>query len=230
MANPGDEFIPKPLPAKDTTDYFKILVDNCIIAFRITNNDKDALDANGVIGKERVMILEDEAYQRETKIIRAKRRIDEISEINRLRRSAEFSEEPDDTEETATGEFDIRTGERKAGDRKPKKLFDKGLLDTQLKIFQIQRDIMSEKSVEEEKEGDAINIFFIPVTREEFEKIGTVEVSTGTSEGKDAFKDDENEKAKALTAEAKADAEKIIDYGTNGSYVEKDGERVLVIE
>ena len=229
MANPGDEFIPKPLPAKDTTDYFKILVENCIIAFRITNNDKDALDANGVLGKERVMVMEDETYARETRILRAKRRIDEISEINRLRLTAEFSEEP---EEAAAGEFDIRTGDRKEGEgaRKPKKLFDKGLLDTQLKIFQIQRDIMSEKSAEEEKEGDAINIFFIPVTREEFEKLSTVEVSTGTSEGKDAFKDDDNEKGTILAAQAKEEAEKIIDYGSNGTYEERNGEQVLVIE
>lgn len=230
MANPGDEFIPAILPEKDHVDYFKVLVENCVDAFRITNNDKDALDANGVIGKERVMILDDETYQRETRMIRAKRRIDEISEINRLRLSAEFSQDDDDKEEAETGEFDIRTGERKAGSKKPKKLFDKGLLDTQLKIFQIQRDIMSEKSADEEKEGDAINLFFIPVTREEFEKLKTVEVSVGTSEGKDAFKDEEDSLAKDFIAKAKEDAEKIVDYGTGGEYVEENGERILVIK
>ena len=45
------------------TDAFQELVELCIEAYRTTLSDTVALDANGVLGKQRVMILDDERYQ-----------------------------------------------------------------------------------------------------------------------------------------------------------------------
>ena len=83
--------------AAEKPDDFNELVELCIDTYRITFNDTTALDANGVIGKLRAMILDDVRYKRETKRILARRRIDELREINDL--LGEVSYEDEDEEE-----------------------------------------------------------------------------------------------------------------------------------
>lgn len=226
MANKGDELILAPLPAETSPNYFNMLVENCIRAFRLTLNDSVSLDANGVLGKLRVMVLEDDRYKRETKKIRAQRTIDDLSELNRLRREVEFDE--DDEDDEPLGEFDIRNADAGAKVKKPKKLFDKAQLDTKLKLFQMQRDILQEKSASEESEGDALNIFFVPITAEEFEKMKTVELSAGTLESSSAFDVDKDEEVKKRLKQKETDENKVQDMGSLAHYETIDGEQVLV--
>lgn len=268
-------------------DSFEELVTLCIEAYKITYSDTTALDANGVLGKQRVMILEDERYQRETKIIKARRTISDLREIQELTEEltdeeegqAEFdieeeAEEEEDEEDEEEEEeedldgldeieaFDIRN--RAASERarekkrlekqkekekkekekerkkklqekenaasrpaKPPKVFDKAKLEMRLKLIAQRREILAKVTNEEEKEGDALNVFFIPVTREEFEKIGTVEVSTGVSTASNAFDGAEEDEISRKLKEKKQ-AAGLEDGGTAFHYEEIDGEMVMV--
>jgi hypothetical protein len=233
MANQGDEFIPKPLPEESSPDYFKVLMDNCIIAFRITYSDSTALDANGVVGKLRPMILDDPYYKSETKKIRAQKIIDDLSELNNIQRTVTYEEDDEEEEEEKVREYDIRNpaSSEEPKVKKPKKLFDKSQIDLQMKIFQAKRDLLAENKGEEEKEGDAINYFFVPVSREEFERMKTIEVSEGSGDGADAYAKDESDAIQAVTGK---DAEtqglgEFADLGGEAHYEEIDGEKVLMV-
>lgn len=232
---------------------FEELVTLCIEAYKITFSDTTALDANGVLGKQRVMIMEDERYQRETKIIRAQKTIEDLREIEALTKEIEDEDEDEedlefdlDEEETLSDldeieSFDIRNRDKskkllekkkkekaKTASEKPKKVFDKAKMDMRLKLIAQRREVLSSVKNEEEKEGDALNIFFIPVTREEFEKIGTVEVSTGVSTKANAFDaTEEDEIAKKL--KKKKEENGLTDGGSAFHYEEdENGDMVLV--
>lgn len=304
------------LVAAKKPEDFEQLVDLCIDTFRITYNDTTALDANGVIGKLRAMVLDDERYKRETKRLLAKRRIDELREINDLISEVSEAGEGDEEDEEAIPEeepeveevepefefpeipsaeemlaeeekllppleYDARMPEkekekiennrRKALERKqrereklvkerekekekiialrrkekeerekerereegkkekPRKLFDKSKIDMRLKLLQQRREIFNEEQSGEDKESDALNIFFFSVTREEFEQLKTVEVSAGTSVASGAFKDDdESDAAKAMGKKKREDRDIKIDGGSAFHYETIDGEEFMV--
>lgn len=241
-----------------TQDYdaFEDLVQKCIEAFKITLSDATALDANGVIGKERILILENHTYQRETRKIRAQSTINNLKEINDLLEEVnsiggdegeqEALEEEiqdgidkmieehtpevvDDTQDEEpevdfTEPFDIRNpnkrpvGRPKKGDKgKEKKVvkvatgpkvtvspkaeatriiahrsrMDKTKLEMKLKIIDARREVMAELHANEEVETESLNIFFIALTREEFEALETVEVFDGDG-GNRAFNSEES--------------------------------------
>jgi hypothetical protein len=220
----------------ESGDPFEKLITLCIKSFSVTFNDTIALDANGVIGKQRVMILDNERYQRETRKLKAKRTIDDLKDIDALMDGMDDAEEkegeeeegaveltPDEDERPDAGltvdfteEYDIRdpdsakkiiekkkreaaktiVAEKKSVGRPPntkRKYFDKSKVEMRLKLLASRRDILDSSKGEEEKETDALNIFFIPVTKEEFERISTVEVSEGS--GDNAFDAAETSKA-----------------------------------
>lgn len=166
------------------------------------------------------MILDDDEYKRETKIISAQRIINDISELNNIQRELEYE---DEEEEEEPGQFDIRNPDAAPKTKKPRKLFDKQQIDLKLKVITQKRDLLKERSKEEEKEGDSINLFFIPVTREEFEKLKTVEISDQSGESHDAYSDD----AKETPAER---AGEFAEEQPLGRYEEVDGEMTLVAE
>ena len=234
---------------------FEELVTLCIEAYKITFSDTTALDANGVLGKQRVMIMEDERYQRETKIIRARKTIEDLREIEALTKEIEDEDEDEDDlefdldeEEDGIGDldeiesFDIRNRKKsekliekkrkekaKTASEKPKKVFDKAKMDMRLKLIAQRREVLSSVKNEEEKEGDALNIFFIPVTREEFEKIGTVEVSTGVSTKANAFDTtEEDEIAKKL--KKKKEENGLTDGGSAFHYEEDENGDMILVE
>ncbi len=239
---------------------FDELVSRCIKAFSVTYSDTIALDANGVLGKQRILIMEDERYRRETKMLKAQKTMRDLDEIEAL--TAEITEEPDppdDGEEVVEEEepavdpfavdpdYDIRKHGTKKPEAprgpgrpktftadleketptKPKKLFDKARMDMRLKLIQERRAIHNTVKGEEEKEGDALNIFFVPVTREEFEKLGTVEVSVGTSTSKGAFSSDEESEIQKRLGNKKSDG--VMEDGGSAYRIEViDGEEVIV--
>lgn len=239
---------------------FDELVDRCIKAYSVTYSDTMALDANGVLGKQRILIMEDERYRRETKMLKAQKTMRDLDEIELL--TAEIAEEPDppeedigeeEVEETPVDPFSIDPDYdvRKHGSKKPeatrgpgrpktitaesvkepptkpKKLFDKARMDMRLKLIQERRAILNTVKGEEEKEGDALNIFFVPVSREEFEKLETVEISTGTSTAKAAFDSDEENDIEKRIGAKKKDA--IMEDGGSVYHIEIiNGEEVIV--
>lgn len=285
------------LVAAEKPDDFDELVELCIDTFRITYSDATSLDANGVIGKLRAMILDDVRYKKETKRLLAKRRISELQEVNDLIGEVSDTDDYDEEEEEEPQpvvldedegeiiveyeeppeiEYDARMSDderkkleanrerviekrkkeaaKKAADlqrdrdkrnkerekeeakrkkekeeAKPKKLFDKTKIELRMKLLQQRRDIFKEETESEDKEGDALNVFFFSVSREEFEKLKTVEVSVGTSVASAAFKDDdESEAAKLLNARKKENSEVRLDGGTVFHYEQVDGEEFVV--
>ncbi len=211
-------------------DSFEELVTLCIDAYGITFSDTVALDANGVIGKMRVLIMENVRYQRETRKLKARRTINDLKEVNELieginKSDEELPPEPEPEEEVVpeeVEEFDIRKKGAKAKKKPPQKKtppkttakdikkgsFDKSKIDTRLKLIQERREILSARSDEEEKTNESINIFFVAVTKEEFEVIETVEVSESTSSNADFDKSDDASVKTALGSAVLKEAKK----------------------
>ena len=273
-----DEFDLADLPSEDSPDYFEKLLDNCINAFRISYSDTVALDANGVIGKQRVLVMDNPRYQRETKQLKAKKTLADMRVIQDLSKEIEEAgdeeeEEPEEivpdelpdpyieeTEEKDFTDFDVRNPEKftkkqeaerkkrekeiaakkkeqekaaaaaaKKGPGRPakKKGWDKGSIELRLKLFQQQRAMLAEEKGEEEREGDALNIFFIPVTAEEMASLTNVEISVGTSDSKDGFKEDEEKAVKEKLNDSVKKADDL-SGGTAFHYEEENGVRFLV--
>ena len=172
-----EKTINAPLSDKDSPDYFAALVQNCIGAYEKLNNDSLALDYCKVSDKRlRVMILDDEEYKRETKSIYARQRLEEVQELEYLANLA-ANEDADEDDE---GEY-IHPSER--GKKRTKKsiTIDKDRLNMRFKAAQIKREIMKEMAeAAGDTESHAVNFLFVPITREEFEKLATAEINYGT--------------------------------------------------
>ena len=217
MADQGNEITYLPLPDEGTKDYFKILVQNCIRTYARTYSDMVALDANAVLGKMRVMILDDPTYRRETKKIKAQKTINDLGELATIKRSIEYADDDD-------AGYDIRGGKSE----KPAKTFDKQQIDAQLKLFQLRNEIYAQASEGEEKEGNSLNIFFVPITKEDFEAMKTVEISEGSDDDSTVFNDDESkteDTRNALLGIEARETSREMHYE-----IDEDGKDVLVIQ
>jgi len=171
----------EPLPEKDSPGYFRALVNNCVRAYEKSSNDGLALDLCKVADKKlRAMILNDEEYKVETKNIYARQRIEEMEEVEYLASVAANGGMDEDEEDDDDDHYAPRDGERK-----PKKLtgVDKDMINMQFKAAQMKRELRAELSkAEGDNERDAINFMFIPITREEFEELATVEINQGSND------------------------------------------------
>jgi len=187
------------LPDDKSPDYYDILRKNCIKAYSKLLNNSKALDINRVSGKMRITILEDPIYKQETRGIRAQMVLKEIEDLDRitglLNSAMDESDEEEDEEEEE--EVDVRglrkrKPPKKTVVKKPVRKIDKDFVNMQLKTSQVRRELLELDKVEEDNEDASINIFFYACTKEEFEKIDTVEVYEGD---KDAELNDEEDAA-----------------------------------
>jgi hypothetical protein len=215
------------LPDEGSDKYFDTLIDNCIKAYAQVYSDSIALDLNGVSGKFRVEILTDERYKRETKKIKAKKFLADITTVDEINEAINADDDGTEPDVTA-GEYDIRdkNNGKETDVKKKRKLFDKDQIALQMKAFQLKNEILSRGAEEEEKEGDSLNLFFIPISREEFERLKNVEVSDSTGEDESAFKEDSDSAVnKALKANVKrgaANIEKELKYHMEGDVMVED--------
>jgi hypothetical protein len=196
----------------DSPDYFRVLVDNCIATYEKTLNDKLSLDYNQVVGKMRSMVLDDEEYQKQTRSIRAKRFIEEVEELDALEALAEGI---DDYDEDDPDSYDPRNG----GKKSKKSSADKDEINLRFKLAQERREFLKlDSKIDETDETEALNLFFIPVTREEMARLETVEVNDGEYNIWETDDSDEGKRLGAILADAKGP--KVIEtlYVTN-----KDG-------
>ena len=169
-----------PLPEKGDPGYFRALVLNCIKAYEKLSNDGLALDFCRVADRKlRAMVLGDEEYRAETKNIYARQRLEEMEEVEHLASLA-----ANGGGEEGDGEGDDHY-EPRDGRKPPKKMTgaDKDLINMQFKAAQMKRELRSELSkMEGDNERDAVNFMFVPVSREEFEKLLTVELHQGSDD------------------------------------------------
>jgi hypothetical protein len=168
--------------AQTPEQVFKALVQRCIESYALFGEDSLSLDYNRVTDtKLRSMIMQDYTYRQETKFIRAKKIMDDIKEIDELSRLAAGMSEPEaDAEEDAEEEpYDVR-GTSKPKKQKPKQkksvTADKDMLNMRFKAAQERRALLSDINKIDGDEMDAVNFFFVPISRDEFERLETTEI------------------------------------------------------
>jgi hypothetical protein len=157
------------LPEKTDPDYVEALVDACITAFEKFGDDGMSLNYMGVDGKLRPMVLDNPRYKQETRKIMAEKFLEEIEEIESISETLK-SESPRESN------YDIRNP-------KEAESFTKDIKDTltlRLKVADMRRDVLSITKNKEVEENDALNIFFISLTAEEFAAMDNVEIHEGT--------------------------------------------------
>ena len=133
-------------------------------AFTLLLNDSMALDYCGITGKDRKLILNDPEFIRESRRLKAEKYIEEIKDINGIIKSLGKTKGGDNE----------RIGE---SDEDPTKI-----ISLKMKVTAMRREMLSLSSSDKEAdESDSLNIFFIDVTREEFEKLMNTEIHEGSS-------------------------------------------------
>jgi hypothetical protein len=185
---PQLEFMP--LPEAEGSEYLKALVHNCIVAYSRVLSDKTALDYNKVPDSLRAVILEDGEYRRETRSIRAKKMMDEVREIEYLADAAmkpDFDDDGGDDDD----DDDIYDPRAPRSLKKQKPSADKDAITMRFKAAQLRRDLLNlSAGVESSEEAAALNVFYIPLSREEFMKLAVTDVHAGEDTGKSAFAPD----------------------------------------
>jgi hypothetical protein len=158
---------PKPAAGALETE-FRSLIQKCIDTYAEFNDDTLTLDFNRITDtKLRAMILQDPLYRQETRFLRAHKIMDSIHEMDELGRIAASMYEGEEEE------YDVRGGKQK---KKRPAGADKDMLNMRFKAAQERRALLSEINKSEGDELDAVNFFFIPVSREDFERLETVEI------------------------------------------------------
>jgi hypothetical protein len=160
------------LPDAKHKDYFKILVNNCIAAYGRVFSDKAALDLNKVTGKMRALVLDDRRYIEETRSLKAQQMLNEIEEIEYLA-SLAAGEKPDE------GAYDYDP--RAKGGKKKTTTADKDMLTMRFKAAQMKREIWALSAAGgEADEKDAVNVFYVPSSRDEVLQLLDTELDAGS--------------------------------------------------
>ena len=166
------------LPDRDDKDYFRKLVDCCVLAYEELSNDGLALDYCMVADRKlRAMILNDEYYKAKTKNIYARQRLEEMQEVQYLARLAENGDSGDDD--------DCDYYEPRDGKKESKKItgIDKDMINMRFKAAQMKRELRAELAIiKGDAERDTVNLMYLTITREEFEKLKTIEIHQGSDD------------------------------------------------
>jgi hypothetical protein len=203
--------------ASPEADEFDLLVESCVAAYEKTLNDTLALDYNQVLGKMRSMVLDNETYKKRTRSIRARRFMEEAEELDNL---FNLAKKADGVDEDDPESCDPRAGSGKKTDKKAtKSSVDKDEINMRFKVSQERRQFLRlDNNSDNDGESEALNFFFVPLDREEFERLSVAEVSDGVGGGGDAFSvesESSEEKLKALLAETQRPDDDGLAYFTN---------------
>ncbi len=178
-------------------------------AFKILLNDSMALDYCGITGKDRKIILNDPFFIRETRRIKAEKYIEEIREINNLLSSLNYAEY---NENRRFSEFDEDTSK---------------IINLKMKVTAMRRELLSlTASDKESEESEGMNIFFIDVTREEFEKMTNVEVHEGYSENT-TFAEEEETTVEKISKIRKKENVPLATPQKTITYINSKGEKII---
>ena len=146
-------------------------------AYELLLNDAMALDYCGITGKDRKLILNDPAFSREARRIKAGKYIEEIKDINEIVKSLGHNKSGSENGRIGDNDEDITK-----------------TIALKMKVATMRREMLSLSSNDKEtEEAESLNIFFIDVTREEFERMMNVEVHDGDSSAR--FVTDESKEA-----------------------------------
>jgi len=178
-------------------------------AFKILLNDSMALDYCGVTGKDRKIILNDPYFIKETRRIKAEKYIEEIKEINNLLTALNYAEF---NENKRFSEFDEDTSK---------------IINLKMKVTAMRRELLSlTASDKESDESDGMNIFFIDVSRKEFEKMVNVEVHEGYSENTN-FTEEEETTVEKISKIRKKENVPLATPQKTITYINSNGEKII---
>ena len=183
-------------------------------AFQLLLNDSMALDYCGITGKQRKIILNDPDFIRESRQIKAGKYIEEIKDINELVKSLGRT----NSDENA------RFSD---GDEDPTKI-----INLKMKVTAMRREMLSLSSSDKEtEEADSLNIFFIDVSREDFERMLNVEIHEGDAHAKlvgDESKEAPMESASKRKEQGKQKTSIPAELERNTiEYIDDTGERII---
>jgi len=190
-------------------------IDEVLEAYRKLLNDSLALDFCEIHGKDRVLILSNPDYKAKSRKIFAEHYIKEIEDIETLIEDLE-----------TTADFDsTRVGEE-GGDDYSK------ILRLKMQAQQMRRNLLSLTTGSGElEEADALNVFYVALTPEEFMEMKNAEVHVGVANTKLQSSNDEmNVLADAKKALDKSKGRKKADKEIKDktiSYKDEDGEEVI---
>jgi len=136
-------------------------------AFELLLNESMSLDYCGITGRDRKIILNDSDFSRESKRIKAGKYLEEIKDINEIVKSIGRS----------SGSENARFND---GDEDPSKV-----INLKMKAQSMRREMLSLSSNDKEsEESESLNIFFLDVSREEFERMLNIEIHDGDENAK----------------------------------------------
>lgn len=191
------------------------MIPEVLAAFELLLNDSMALDYCGVSGRDRKIILNDSDFVRESRKIKAGKYIEEIKDINDLVGSLKTASSTDPNARMGTGDED------------PTKI-----ISLKMKVASMRREMLSLSTKEQENdEANSLNIFFIDLSREEFERMRNVEVHEGDENAK--LVTDESKEAPVVAAEKRKKQEKQLttipaELARNTiEYIDADGDRII---
>ena len=184
-------------------------------AYKLLLNDTMALDYCGISGKDRIMILNDPDFSREARKIKAEKYVEEITDINDL---------VDSLKRTSSTNENARFGE---GDDDPTKV-----INLKMKVSLMRRDMLSLSSNEKEnEETESLNIFFIDVTRDEFERLLNVEIHEGEQNSRLIGESDKDAPVETADKRKKTDKPRSsvpIERSRNSiEYTDENGDKVI---
>lgn len=182
-------------------------------AFKLLLNDSMALDYCGITGKDRKIILNDPEFARESRKLKAEKYIEEIKDINGIIKSLSNNH-------SENARFSD-------GDEDPTKI-----ITLKMKVAAMRREMLSLTSSDNEsEESESLNIFFIDVTREDFERMLNVEIHEGDENAR--LVGDESKEApmdKAIRARAEGKQKNTIPaelLRNTIEYMDADGNKVI---
>lgn len=186
------------LPDKNDPRYLEELISACIGAFRVFGKDSVAMNFMGVAEKLRPLVLENERYKVQTRMAKADKMLEEIEEIEQISKALK-----NDTPRQP--KYDSRNPNQKDMDEYEKNI--KENLTLRLKVAEIRRGLLSTTDEDEKDSADALNIYFIPVTREEFAALKSVEVHDGSEDAsiKDQKKTEEHARSAGIVVDDQPD-------------------------
>jgi hypothetical protein len=182
-------------------------------AFKLLLTDSMALDYCGNTGKDRKIILNDPEFTKEARRLKAEKYIEEINDINSIIKSL--------------GRSNNENARFSDGDEAPTKI-----LNLKMKVTAMRREMLSLTSSDTEtEESESLNIFFIDVTREDFERMLNVEIHEGDENARlvsDESKEAPMEKAIRSKEEGKQKTSIPAELMRNTiEYVNEDGEKII---
>ena len=157
---------------------YEKLRDNVIKKFGIVYKDSVAMDACKVPKEIRIRMLDDPIYIAETKALRAGLFIDQLDELDNI----------------IAGNYD---NSEKGSDRSA----------TVLRCLELKQKLLLEDLNINKDESNALNVSFVAMSQEDFEKLETIEVNKGGNNSRELSADfGVSEDTDSFEARMKADA------------------------